>query len=49
MTDPTANASENEPQPQPDGPQPPPQRPPDEFDSVFNHREPRDVEYRDGR
>jgi hypothetical protein len=28
MTDPTANASENEPQPQPDGPQPPPQRPP---------------------
>jgi hypothetical protein len=47
MTEPTANASEND--PPPDVPKPPPIRPPTEFDTVLNHRDPRDVEYRDKR
>jgi hypothetical protein len=44
MTEPTASASQNE--PQPDGPEDPPPRPTPQFDPVFNHRDPSDVEYR---
>jgi hypothetical protein len=47
MTEPSANTGQSE--PPPDGPEKPPPRPPVEFDTVFKHHPPDNVETRESR